>query len=202
MPEQSPIRCHGTRSRRSTDTKTYPCKNENSKETEKSPRTFLEPSLCMPWQTESNLQAWNSDPNALGSRTWPMVWIELTVALRNDDTNTEEQYVQRTAEQVQQLVTTERIWIKTNHQRTTFSVRRQWRQILKQATVSYVKFSKELTKYNVSVATHTLKLDFKYVHAEENWTCRKKCSPASDKNVRNSVPMPKYEEPGMVLSFG
>ena len=39
---------------------------------------------------------------------------------------------------------------------------------MKQATVSYMKFSKELTKYNVNVATHTLRLDFKYVHAEDN----------------------------------
>ena len=39
---------------------------------------------------------------------------------------------------------------------------------MKQATVSYMKFRKELTKYNVNVATRTLRLDFKYVHAEDS----------------------------------
>ena len=36
---------------------------------------------------------------------------------------------------------------------------------MKQATVSYMTFRKELTKYNVNVATRTLRLDFKHVHA-------------------------------------
>ena len=66
-----------------------------------------------------------------------------------------------------------------------------------------MKFGKERTKYNVNVATHTLRLDFKCVHAEDNWTYRKKCSPASDKIMRNSLQMPTWhskegEEPDMV----
>ena len=93
---------------------------------------------------------------------------------------------------------------KTTHLRTTFSVRRSWRKFMKQATASYMKFSKELTKYNVNVVTRTLRLDFKYVHAEN---CRKKSSPASDKNLSNSLPMRTWhskerEEPSMVFSHG
>ena len=42
------------------------------------------------------------------------------------------------------------------------------KKILEATTVNYMKFSKELTKYNVNVATRTLRLDFKYVHAEDN----------------------------------
>ena len=34
--------------------------------------------------------------------------------------------------------------------------------------MSYMKFSTELTKYNVNVATRTLRLDFKHVHAEDH----------------------------------
>ena len=59
-----------------------------------------------------------------------------------------------------------------------------------QATVSYMKFSKELTKYNVNLATHTLSLDFKYVHAEDSRTCRMKCSPALDNILSISLQMP------------
>ena len=78
---------------------------------------------------------------------------------------------------------------------------------MKQATASCMKFSKELTKYYVNVVTHTLRLDFKYVHAEESWICPKKCSPAYDKNLSNSLQMPtchskEREEPDMVLSRG
>ena len=42
------------------------------------------------------------------------------------------------------------------------------RKFMKQATVSYVKFSTESSKYSVNVATHSLKLYFKYVLAEHN----------------------------------
>ena len=64
----------------------------------------------MPRETESNLQAWNSDPNASGSCTWPKDEIEQSVDLRvdgipNDETYKDEQYMQRIAEQVQKLVT-------------------------------------------------------------------------------------------------
>ena len=61
--------------------------------------------------TESNLQAWNSDPNASGSRTWPKEEIEQSIDLRvdgipNDETYKDEEYMQRIAEQVQKIVTT------------------------------------------------------------------------------------------------
>ena len=67
--------------------------------------------VSMPRETESNLQAWNSDLNASGSRTWPKEENEQSIDLRvhgipNDETYTDEQYMQRIAEQVQQLVTT------------------------------------------------------------------------------------------------
>ena len=62
--------------------------------------------MSMPRETESNLQAWNSDSNASESRTWPMEEIEQSIDLRvdgipNDETFKDEQYMQRIAEQVQ-----------------------------------------------------------------------------------------------------
>ena len=56
------------------------------------------------------MQAWNSDANASGSRIWPKEEIEQSIDLRidgipNDETYTDEQYMQRIAEQVQKLVT-------------------------------------------------------------------------------------------------
>ena len=117
--------------------------------------------VSMPRETESNLQAWNSDTNASGSCTWPKEEIEQSIALRIDGIPNDETYKDGPR-----------------------------RKFLKQATVSYMKFSKELTKYIVNIATRTLRLDFKYVHAEDNWTCRKKCSPASDKKLSNSLQMP------------
>ena len=69
----------------------------------------------MPRETDSNLQAWNSDPNASGSRIWPQEEIEQSIDLRvdgipNDETYTDEQYMQSNAEQVQNLVTTKAIF--------------------------------------------------------------------------------------------
>ena len=89
--------------------------------------------------------------------------------------------MQRIAEQVQKLMVTKDIFKKRF---TTFTVRRPWRICLKQETASYMKFSKEL---------------------EDNWTCRKKCSPASDKNWSNPLQMPtrrskEREEQSMVFS--
>ena len=60
---------------------------------------------------ESNLQAWNSHPNASGSRIWTKEEIEQSIDLRidgipNDETYTDEQYIQRISEQVHKLVTT------------------------------------------------------------------------------------------------
>ena len=68
----------------------------------------------MPRETESNLQAWNSDSNASESRTWPKEEIEQSIDLRvdgipNDETFKDEQYMQRIAEQVQKLVITKEI---------------------------------------------------------------------------------------------
>ena len=51
-----------------------------------------------------------------------------------------------------------------------------------------MKFSKELTNYNVNVAFHTLKLDFKYLHAEERWTCPHcRCLHDIPKNARSQA---------------
>ena len=80
------------------------CKDENGK------LRFV----SMLRETDSNLQAWNSDPNASGSRTWPQEEIEQSIDLRidgitNDETYTDEQYMQRIAEQVQKLKTTKEI---------------------------------------------------------------------------------------------
>ena len=100
------------------------------------PKVTLRPSwvhtrsntASMPRETESNLQAWNSDPNASGSRNWPKEDIEQPIDLRvdgipNDETYMDEQYMQRIAEQVQKLVAAKKIK-KTTHLRTTFSVNR------------------------------------------------------------------------------
>ena len=80
-------------------------------------------------ETESDLQAWNSDRNTSGSRTWPKEEIEQSVDLMvdgvpNDDTCKDKQYMQRIAEQVQKLVTTKGIVKNTHHIRTIFSVNR------------------------------------------------------------------------------
>ena len=67
-----------------------------------------------PRETESNLQAWNSDQNSPGSRTWPKEEyeqsIDLTVdGIPNNETYKDEQYMQRIKEQVRKLVTTKEI---------------------------------------------------------------------------------------------
>ena len=83
----------------------------------------------MPRETVCNLQAWNSDPNASGSRIWPKEEIEQSIDLRvdgiaDDETYTDEQYMQRISEQVQKLVTTKENFKDETHLRTTFSMRR------------------------------------------------------------------------------
>ena len=62
----------------------------------------------MIWETERNVQAWNSDPNGSGSRTWPRQEIEQSIdfsvhGITNDGTYKDEQYMQRIEEQVQIL---------------------------------------------------------------------------------------------------
>ena len=69
----------------------------------------------MPQETDRNLQAWNYDPNASGFRTWPKKEIEQSIDLRidgipNDETHMDEEYMQRIAEQVQELVTTKQVF--------------------------------------------------------------------------------------------
>ena len=68
----------------------------------------------MPAEPESNLQAWNSDPNASRSRTWPKEEIDQTIDLRvdgipNDETYKDEQYMQKISEQFPKLVITKEI---------------------------------------------------------------------------------------------
>ena len=69
------------------------------------------PDTC---RSRHNMQAWNSDPNASGSRTWPKEEIEQAIDLRVDgitidETYKDEQYMQRIAEQVHKHVTTKEI---------------------------------------------------------------------------------------------
>ena len=78
---------------------------------------------------------------------------------------------------------------------------------MKQATASCLKFSKELTKYDVSVAIHTQKLDIFFVHAEESWICQKKCFLQKTNILSNSLKTPTWHSKGraessMVLSRG
>ena len=75
--------------------------------------------VSMPRETESNLQAWNYDPNSSGSRTWPKAEIEQSIGLRvdgipNDETYKDEQYMQRIPSQVQKLVNREIVFFKKN----------------------------------------------------------------------------------------
>ena len=64
------------------------------------PKVTLRPSwvhtrsntVSMPRETESNLQAWNSDPNASGSRIWPKEEIEHSTDLRVDGIPNDETY--------------------------------------------------------------------------------------------------------------
>ena len=64
------------------------------------PKVTLRPSwiyersntVSMPRETESNLQAWNSDLNASGSRTWPKEEIEQSIDLRVDGIPHDETY--------------------------------------------------------------------------------------------------------------
>ena len=77
------------------------------------PKVTLRPSwvhtrsnaVSMPRESESNLQAWNSDPNASRSRTWSKEEVEQSVDLRvdgipNDETYKDEQYMQMTTKEV------------------------------------------------------------------------------------------------------
>ena len=58
------------------------------------PKVTLRPSwvhtrsntVSMPLETESDLQTWNSDPNASGNRIWPKKKIEQSIDLRIDGT--------------------------------------------------------------------------------------------------------------------
>ena len=72
--------------------------------------------VSMPRETESNLQAWNSNPKSSESRTWPKEDIEQCIDLRfdgisNDETYKDEQYMQRIAERVQKLVATKEFFL-------------------------------------------------------------------------------------------
>ena len=62
-------------------------------------------------ETESNLQAWNSNPKSSVSRKWPNEDIEQSIDLRvdgifNDEIYKDKQYMQRIADQVQKLMVT------------------------------------------------------------------------------------------------
>ena len=82
--------------------------------------------LRVPRETESVLHTWDSNPISSGSRNWPKEEFEQSIYLSVE-----------------------------THPRTTFLVRRPRKKFTEQASASCMKFSKELTKYNVSVATHT-----------------------------------------------
>ena len=149
-------------------------------------------------------KAWGSDPITSRSRTWPKEEKEQYIDLRadgilNDETYKDEQYMHsKTSSETSDY----EFFEKTTHQRTTFL---RWRKFLKQGTVSYIQIFNGRDKYNVNVASRTLSLNFKYVHAEDNRTCRNKCSPASDKNLSNSLQMFSWhskarEKPGTVFS--
>ena len=113
--------------------------------------------------------------------------------------------MQRIAEQVQQLVTT--FFFKTTHLWTTFSVRsREENSWSRQLWVAWNSVENWQSTMSTLPVVHQGWI-FKYVHAEDNWTCRKKCSPALDKHLSNSLQMPAWhskerEEPGMVYSRG
>ena len=70
--------------------------------------------VSMPRETESNLQAWNSNPKSSESRKWPNEDIDQSIDLRvdgipDDETYKDKQYMHRIAEQVQKLMVTKEI---------------------------------------------------------------------------------------------
>ena len=74
--------------------------------------------------------------------------------------------MQRIAEQVQKLVTTKELFKDDSPEYNILS-EQAVKKIHEAGNCELHKLSKELTKYNVNVATHTLRLDFKHVHAED-----------------------------------
>ena len=70
--------------------------------------------VSIPRETESNLQAWIYNPKSSESRKWPNEDIEQSIDLRvdgitNDETQKDEQYMQRIAAKFQKLVIIEEI---------------------------------------------------------------------------------------------
>ena len=89
----------------------------------------------------------------------PKEAIEQSVDLRADgipdnETYTDEQYMQRTAEQVQKLVTAKEN-LKDDSPKDNLFSEKAAKAIFEAGTCELHEFSKELTKYNVSVAVRT-----------------------------------------------
>ena len=129
-------------------------------------------------ETESNLQAWNSKPKSSESRTWPNEDVEQSIDLRvdgisNDETYEDEQYMQRIAEQVQKLIVAKEI-LKDNSSEDNILREKTVKKIhdAGNSELHAIQQRTDKVQYNVNVAIHTLKPDFKCVHAEENWNER------------------------------
>ena len=96
----------------------------------------------MPRETESNLQAWFSNPKSSESRKWPNEDIEQSIDLRvdgilNDETYKDEQYMQRIAEKVQILVITREILKDDSPQDNILiekTVKKSWSHDIQQRT--------------------------------------------------------------------
>ena len=96
---------------------------------------------------------------AIGSATGAMDTARCTLTL---------EHVSRTQQALARCTRPLALAQRTQPVLTARKTRLARRKFMKQATVRYVKFSTEITKYSVNVATHSLKLHFKYVLAEHN----------------------------------
>ena len=116
------------------------------------------------------MQAWNSNPKSSESRNWPNEHIEQSIDLRvdgipNDETYNDEHYMQRIAEQVQKLLVTKEFFKDDSSQDNILSEKTA-KKIHEAGNCDLHEMQQRTNKVNVAI--HRLKLDFKYVHAEES----------------------------------
>ena len=157
-----------------------------------------------PRETESNLQAWNSDPNASGSRIWPKEEIEQSIPESTASPTTKLTQTSSTCKESQNK--SKNLWLEKEIVKDDSPMTVKKNSWSRQLWVTW-NSAKNWQSTMSTFAIRKLRLDFENVHAEDNWTCRKNCSPASDTNLGNSLQMLAWhskerEEPGMVSSHG
>ena len=146
-----------------------------------------DPTICASLgKPESKLQTWSSSPNSSGRRNWPKEEFVQSVDLRvdgipNDETYKDEQYMQRIAEQVQKLENTERISEAGSPKYNILSE--------KAAKKIHEAGSCELHEIQQRTGKVQCQLCFSFIEAGFQ-VCQKKCFPAKDKILSNSLQRP------------